>query len=216
MIHGITDLSTFIVGTIVIVLLPGPNSLFVLAVAARRGIGPGYRAACGVFAGDFILMLLSATGAASLLMASPALFALIKTAGALYLSWLGLSLLRNALDTWRPADEPRPPPADSARTERPFRGALLISLMNPKAILFFVSFFIQFVDPAYPQPAIPFLILGLIVQICSASYLSLLIFAGVRLANAFHRRRRIAATATGGVGVLFIGFGARLAAATLD
>jgi leucine efflux protein len=87
--------------------------------------------------------------------------------------------------------------------------------MNPKAILFFVSFFIQFVSPDYPYPGLSFLILGIIVQVCSALYLSVLIFGGAHLAAQFRRRRRLSAAATGGVGGLFIGFGAKLAGAGL-
>lgn len=214
MFYGITDLATFILGTIFIVLLPGPNSLYVMTVASRSGIGPGYRGACGIFVGDAILMLLAATGAASLLHASPALFSVIKYAGAGYLAWIGFGLLRSAPALWRGTahDAERPPSAAG----RPFRTALVISLMNPKAILFFVSFFIQFVDPAYPTPVVPFLILGIIVQICSALYLTALIFGGAYLAEQFRRRRRLSSVATGGVGALFMGFGFKLADATLS
>ena len=98
---------------------------------------------------------------------------------------------------------------------QPFRVALLISLMNPKAILFFVSFFIQFVSPAYPHPWLSFLVLGVIVQGCSMVYLSTLILGGSYLAAVFRRRRKLAALCTGSVGGLFIGFGARLAVAGL-
>jgi leucine efflux protein len=214
MIYGITDLTTFVLGTIFIVLLPGPNSLYVMTVASRFGIAAGYRGAFGIFLGDLILMVLSATGAASLLSTTPALFMLVKYAGAAYLAWMGFGLLRSAVATWRrPAVDDAPPP--SLDDSRPFRSALIISLMNPKAILFFVSFFIQFVDPAYRFPALSFAILGVIVQICSLAYLSLLIFGGAKLADAFRRRRRSAAAATGAVGGLFIGFSAKLADATL-
>lgn len=212
--YGITDLTTFVLGTIFIVLLPGPNSLYVMTVASRSGVAAGYRGACGIFVGDTILMILSASGAASLLQATPQLFLLFKYAGAAYLVWLGVGLLRSAVGIWRRQDDPqagaRPPDPD-----RPFRTALLISLMNPKAILFFVSFFIQFVSPDYPHPWLSFLLLGGVVQICSAIYLSLLIFGGHRLAEAFRRRRRTSALATGGVGGLFVGFGIRLAGASL-
>ena len=61
---GITDLWTYVLGTVFIVLLPGPNSLFVLATAAQGGIAAGYKAACGVFLGDTVLMTLSALGIA--------------------------------------------------------------------------------------------------------------------------------------------------------
>ena len=214
MFYGVTDLTTFILGTIFIVLLPGPNSLYVMSVASRWGVAAGYRGACGIFLGDTILMVLSATGVASLLQTTPALFMVLKYAGAAYLAWVGIGLLRSAFANWRSAAPDTPQaPIDASR---PFRMALVISLMNPKAILFFVSFFIQFVDPAYAHPALSFAILGAIVQVCSAVYLSALIFGGAHLAEQFRRRRRLSAAATGGVGGLFIGFGAKLANATLS
>ena len=214
MFYGITDLTAFVLGTLFIVLLPGPNSLYVMTVASRWGVAAGYRGACGIFLGDLILMILSATGVASLLRATPALFMGLRYAGAAYLVWLGIGLLRAAARQWRgETGEPAvAPPRDAAH---PFRVALLISLMNPKAILFFVSFFIQFVDPAYEHPALSFVILGVIVQICSVLYLSVLIYSGARLAAQFRRHRRVAAGATAGVGGVFIGFGAKLAALTL-
>ncbi len=214
MFYGITDLTTFILGTIFIVLLPGPNSLYVMTVASRWGVAAGYRGAGGIFLGDTILMILSATGVASLLQATPALFMALKYAGAAYLAWLGVGLLRSAVRTWRKGRESEPSmvPVDASR---PFRTALLISLMNPKAILFFISFFIQFVSPEYAHPELSFVILGVIVQVCSALYLSALIFGGAHLAQQFSRRRRLSAVATGGVGGLFIGFGVKLAGAVL-
>ena len=210
---GITDLTTYVLGTIAIVLLPGPNSLFVLSVAARRGVRPGYAAAFGVFAGDTVLMTLAALGAASLLNAVPALFIAIKVVGATYLAWVGIQLLIGAFKRWR-GELPQAQASD-ADLSQPFRKALVISLLNPKAILFFVSFFIQFVDPAYAWPGLSFLALGAIAQVCSAIYLSVLIFAGARLAAAFTARRRTASVATSGVGALFLGFGAKLATASV-
>jgi len=213
MFYGITDIATFVAGTVFIVLLPGPNSLYVMSVASRWGVAAGYRGACGIFAGDTILMLLSATGSASLLRANPTLFLLVKYAGALYLAWMGIGLLRAAVAIWRGRNAAGGEADVDA--SRPFHAALVISLMNPKAILFFVSFFIQFVDPAYAHAALSFCLLGLIVQFFSALYLSVLIFGGAHLALQFRRRRRFSALATGGVGGLFISFGAKLANATL-
>ncbi|MDM7456519.1 MAG: leucine efflux protein LeuE [Tepidimonas sp.] len=220
---GITDLTTFVAGTIVIVLLPGPNSMYVLSVASREGVLRGYQAACGVFVGDTILMALSAAGLASVLAAHPWLFMAVKYAGAIYLGWIGLNLLRTAWRGWhrgppqRLAATPKQSAERSAgRTGRwqPFRRALSISLLNPKAIFFFISFFVQFVDPAYPWPALSFVALGVIVQVCSALYLSALILAGDRLAHAFSARRHLAAWLNAAVGALFIGFGLRLARAS--
>jgi leucine efflux protein len=215
--YGITDLTTFILGTIFIVLLPGPNSLYVMTVASRFGVAAGYRGACGIFVGDTVLMVLSATGVASLLYASPAVFMVLKYAGAAYLAWIGVGLMRMALAMWRGRQvEEVAMEAPDPDVARPFRTALVISLMNPKAILFFISFFIQFVDPAYPHPALSFAILGVIVQVSSALYLSALIFGGAHLAQQFRRRRRLSSGATGVVGAMFVAFSVKLATATLN
>ncbi|AJK45749.1 leucine efflux protein LeuE [Burkholderia plantarii] len=212
---GITDFWTYVVGAVFIVLLPGPNSMYVLSLAAQRGVKAGYRAACGVFVGDAVLMLLSAAGVASLLKANPLLFAVVKYGGAAYLLYLGLTLLRRGSRGLRGGAAPAAA-APRADGERPFRKALVVSLLNPKAILFFISFFIQFVDPTYRYPAVSFVVLGTISQCASFLYLSTLILAGARLAEQFRRRRRLAAGAAGGVGGLFIGFSVKLALATMS
>jgi len=213
MFYGVVNIWTYALGALFIVLLPGPNSLYVMSVASHQGVRAAYRAACGVFLGDTVLMIFSAAGAASLLKAHPVVFMLLKYIGAGYLGWVGLGLLRQALANWRgKASTAAAPLAEAAR---PFRRALLISLMNPKAILFFISFFIQFVDPQAAQPALAFLILGVILQVLSALYLSALIFAGAYLAAQFRRRQRLAAAGTAGVGGVFLGFGIKLATASL-
>jgi len=233
---GITDFWTYVLGVVAIILLPGPNSIFVLSVGARRGVRAGYTAAAGVFLGDTVLMTLSAAGVASLLRAYPPLFLVIKYAGAAYLFWIGFGIIRGA---WRklrgrPASAADAAPASAASASapasasvevhdggaadlrHPFRRAVVISLLNPKAILFFVSFFIQFVQPGYPHPAVSFLVLGAVVQFFSSLYLTTLIFGGKFLAGQFRRRRKLAAGVTTGVGALFVGFGIKLATASIS
>jgi leucine efflux protein len=213
MFFGITNIYAYTIGAFLIILLPGPNSLFVLSVGARRGVRAGYRAAAGVFLGDSVLMALSAAGVASLLRSTPLLFGVVKYAGAGYLAWIGLSMIRAAWRTRRgTADEA---PVVTGNLSGPFRKALTISLLNPKAILFFVSFFVQFVDPQYGAPALSFLILGAICQLFSVLYLSMLIFTGARLASRFRRRRRLSAGLTSSVGAVFLGFGVKLATTSL-
>ncbi|WP_197359981.1 leucine efflux protein LeuE [Ralstonia solanacearum] len=202
---GITEFWTFLLGTIFIVLLPGPNSIYVLTVAARCGVRAGYQGACGVFLGDAILMVLSAAGVSSLLKASPAVFYVVKYTGAAYLAWIG-----------QQQSVPAEPGTGTADQAHPFKKALIISLLNPKAILFFISFFIQFVDPHTALPALSFVVLGLVCQVCSFLYLTTIIFVGARLAAAFRARRRLAAGMSSGVGAMFIGFSAKLATATLN
>jgi leucine efflux protein len=211
---GVTDLPTYLAGLVLIILLPGPNSLYVLSVAARRGIRTGYVAASGGWCGDTVLMTLSAAGVASLLQANALLFGIVKFAGAGYLTWLAVGMLRAAWSMWRTRrervaeelGEAAPAPA----TERPFRRAFVISLLNPKAILFFIAFFVQFVDPAYQYPALSFVVLGSLAQAASVLYLTLLIFTGTHLAAAFRRRKRLSAGATSAAGALFLGFAVKL------
>jgi leucine efflux protein len=254
-VYGITDLLTFVVGTIFIVLLPGPNSIFVLTTATRRGVRAGYWAASGVFVGDTVLMVLAATGAASVLYANPALFTALKYAGAAYLAWIGLGLLKRAWHNWfepgkhaenvaAPLSDPLPGDKSESKNDRipptsisastsisthiraqttpkpnrhltPFRSSLLVSLLNPKAIFFFISFFVQFVDPSYPYPALTFLLLGLVVQAVSLLYLTVLILGGASLAAHFQGRPRLNAVSAATVGILFVAFGLKLADATL-
>lgn len=141
---------------------------------------------------------------------------MVKLGGAAYLLWIGYGMLRAARQLWRERQAATAAAATAAEpaaepVERPFRRALVISLLNPKAILFLLSFFTQFVDPGYGQPALSFGLLGGILQTFSVLYLSLLIFAGTTLASAFRRRKRLSATLTSGVAVLFAGFAAKLA-----
>jgi len=142
----------------------------------------------------------------------------VKYIGAAYLAWIGLQMLRGAVRNWRArkAGESSAQDAAPADESHPFKKALIISLLNPKAILFFISFFIQFVDPHYALPVVSFVVLGLVCQICSFLYLTTIIFVGARLAAAFRARRRLSAGMSSGVGAMFIGFSAKLATATLN
>ncbi|MFD7707457.1 leucine efflux protein LeuE [Streptomyces sp. NPDC059785] len=215
---GVIDLPTYLAGLVLIVLLPGPNSLYVLSVAARRGVRAGYTAAAGVFCGDTVLMTLSAAGVASLLQANAVLFGIVKYAGAGYLTWLAVGMLRAARGMWRTRGErtadAETPAAAAVTDERPYRRALVVSLFNPKAILFFVAFFVQFVDPGYAYPALSFVVLGAFAQVASFLYLTALIFSGTRLAAAFRRRKRLSAGATTAAGALFLGFAVKLTLAS--
>ena len=216
--YGVTDLWTYVFGALGIILLPGPNSLFVLSVATARGVKAGYQGAAGVFVGDTILLVLTALGAASLLRGNPAVFMVVKYTGAAYLAWLGINLVGAAVQKWRSANVPEAQAIAEtpANLAHPFKRALVISLLNPKAILFLLSFFVQFIDPTYQRPAVPFLILSAIVMAFSALYLSALIFAGVRLAQLFRARRRLTGALSSVVGGLFLWFGAKLATTSLS
>lgn len=216
---GTVDLWTYVVATVLIILLPGPNSLYVLSTASRRGRGAGFAAAAGVLCGDSVLMFASAAGLASVFAASPFLYNAVRWAGVAYLAYLASGLLVSGWKTWRAfrrgeaaAQGVSPVAAAPAvRAERPYVRALIASLLNPKAILFFVAFFVQFVDPAYEWPVLSYLVLYVICQTCSVAYLSTLIVAGDRFARLFRERRRLAAAGNGLVGAVMIAFAVKLA-----
>ncbi|MFJ3934517.1 leucine efflux protein LeuE [Streptomyces sp. NPDC090029] len=213
---GVANLPTYALGTLLIILLPGPSSLYTLSVAARRGVRTGFRAAAGVFLGEMALMLLTAAGVGSLLKANAVAFAVVKYAGAGYLGWIALGMIRGAWSSWRARNAPavpESPGAAEAAVERPFRRSVLITLLNPKAILFFISFFVQFVDPTYPYPALSFALLAVVYQSISICYVTVLILAGTYLSAQFSRRKRLSAGLTTGAGVVFFGFAAKLATA---
>lgn len=188
-------LTAFTLGAIAIVLLPGANSLFVATTSLRAGRGPGFRAMRGVFLGDAILMVLAVLSAQAL-SANPVVYTVLIWAGALYLCWLALGLVRSALARLRaklrrtaepePSESPISPPSApnpiiAEPRLRPFRTALVTSLLNPKAILFFASFFLQFIDPASPTPLGDLLVLMLIIEGLSAAYLTVLVLIGANI-----------------------------------
>lgn len=216
---GITDLTTFIIGTTLIVMLPGPNSLYVMSIASRFGVKAGYIGALGVYTGDAILILLTALGAASILHAFPILFIALKIIGAVYLSYLGIKLIYASYQTFKPNKKSQLEQTNTTSRKladiHPYRTALTISILNPKAILFYLSFFVQFVDPHYDYPALTFFLLAMILQCISMAYLSILIFSGTTLASYFNQNYKLTASCVAVVGILFCAFGLKLASSTL-
>lgn len=229
---GITDLWAYVIGCIAIVLLPGPNSLFVMSTAALADRRRAWSAVLGVLVADTIFIVGSALGLVALLRAMPWLFDALRWIGAAYLGWLGLVLIASAWRRWRTDREPTTQAAASgvarARTaadvavagvgaaglgtRRTFHKALAIGLLNPKAMMFYVAFFPLFVDPATGN-WLTFVAMGTILQLCSVVYLVALVLGGGALAAAARRSRLLAAFGRGATGALFIAFGARLAAA---
>lgn len=200
---GITELSAYIIGTIAVIIVPGPNSLYCLMIAGQHGVKIAYHCIAGILLGDCLLMLATTLGMATLLKLYPMLFKAIQFVGGLYLAYIGWQLLYNAWQTWNQ----KAPPKKTHQIVLPqsvFKRALILSLTNPKAILFFLSFFVQFVDPNYPNPAISFLILALILQITSFTYLNILAFVGNQLTKMIKHEIKICSTAI--VGMMFIGF----------
>ncbi|OAT47284.1 putative transport protein [Proteus hauseri ATCC 700826] len=206
---GVLNIWTYLAGMFFIIIVPGPNSLYVLKTSASRGVTAGYRAAFGVFIGDAILIFLAFIGVASVIKASPILFTIVRFLGAFYLLYLGVKIIyanffsqkKNSVEAMN-------------LQEHVFRKALALSLTNPKAILFYISFFVQFIDFNYAHTGLSYLILASMLEAFSFIYLSFLIFGGVALARFFGSRKSIARAGNGIIGLFFMGFATKLAILT--
>lgn len=209
---GIVDFPTYLLGVIFTILFPGPNSLYVLTIASLKGWRAGAWASLGIFIGDAILMISVALGAATLLNSSPSTFNFIRMLGAAYLAWMGYGFIRDGMRRWR-RDQTVVTENGGAHylnTLHPLIASLTLSLTNPKAIFFFVSFFAQFIQPGYAHPAHTFLYLAVVLQLVSMTYLAGLIFLGHYFLGFFKKHFRYAAILWLAVGMLLVGFAAKL------
>ena len=188
-----------ILGAIVIIMVPGPNTLYVLKTAIVDGRRGGFTAAAGVFTGDAVLVFCAYLGIAALMQAHPEVFFWIKMIGAAYLAYLGSKAIYATFIAPRKANS------------KFFRNALALSLTNPKSILFYVSFFVQFIDPTYANPAISYFILAVILEFFSMIWMSTLITVGADLLKFVGRRPSIAKLGNTAVGSLFLMFASKLA-----
>lgn len=214
---GVVNFAEYCLGALFIILLPGPNSLYVLSAASDQGRRAGTLAALGVLLADTILITLTALGAAAVLKAYPLLFQTIQYLGGAYLAWMAFGMMQGAWIGWRTrhlALSAEAPERAMQKTSL-FIKAFTIGLFNPKAIVFLLSFFVRFVDSNYAQPLISFAILGGTLQVFSALYLGVLIFSGHRLAAFFRQKRGLSAGLLCLTGSLFLYFAAQLVLARL-
>lgn len=201
---GVLQFWTFFAGVIVIILMPGPNSMFVLKTSISQGPSKGWQALAAVLIGDGVLILLSYLGVASLLLTSPELFRWLRYLGAAYLLYLGVQILLSLR-------KPEQVVIQTSQQGSVFRKSLLLSLTNPKAILFLMSFFIQFIDNSYSAIWVPYLMLALVLEVVSFAYLTTLIYTGQLLANFFRDQPKVGQAGNLLLGLLFTGFALRLA-----
>jgi threonine/homoserine/homoserine lactone efflux protein len=199
---GITDVWQLVAATMVFLMLPGPGTFCVLTCTGQRGLRGGFSALAGLMLGDAVLMFLAAIGVAALLQANPLLFKGMQYLGAAYLAYLGLRLLL-AKGGGGGAVVPFSNAAD-------FRRGFLVTLINPKAIVFYMAFFPLFIDPVMHQGSVTFLAMGGVISSCTLFYGGLLVLVGNAAARRLARNRRIATFASKAAGVFLIGFGIKL------
>lgn len=204
---GIHDLPAFAVAVLLFLMLPGPGTFTLLTASGRFGILAGYLTMAGLMVGDQLLIAAAALGVAALLQAEPMMFRALQFVGAAYLVWVGLQLLRAPVSDAAPnasATEQRP-------THRHFQHGLLVALVNPKAILFYVAFLPLFIDPVHHQGAWTLISMAAIIALLSVLWCSTLVLAGQWGARRLASRPTIGRWLRGAVGVCLVGFGLRLA-----
>ena len=200
---GVTDYGTFVVTIIVFLLIPGPGNLALVLSTSKGGVRGGLAATTGVILGDQVLMWLAVAGVAALLAAYPAAFHVVQWVGAGYLAWLGGFML---------TAKPGAAPVLNIRPRQFLRQAFFITLLNPKAILFYMAFFPLFVDPQRQQ--------GLVTYAFMAATIAALTFlyglAATLITHFFAERVRanpkISLVLEKLAGVFLIGFGVKLVA----
>ena len=203
---GVLNYLTYMVGAIFIILVPGPNTFFVLKTGVAHGVRKGYLAAAGVFIGDAVLMFLAFAGVATLIKTTPVLFNIVRYLGAIYLLWMGGKMLYAVL-TQRDGHSSSDSEPGSAILKR----SLTLSLTNPKANLIYVSFSVQFIDVSAKTPGLAFFILALTLEIISFIYMSFLILSSSFVTRYVKTKKKLAKIGNSLIGLVFVGFAARLA-----
>jgi threonine/homoserine/homoserine lactone efflux protein len=199
---GIADYGAFVVAIIVFLAIPGPGNLALLTATGKGGVRSGVAATLGVIAGDQVLLWLAVAGLSALLINYPSIYSSIQWAGAAYLIGLGYSLF-NA----KPGDAP----VLNMKPDHYFRQALFITVLNPKAIVFYMAFFPLFVDPAIHQGLLTFAVMAATIAVLTLAYGLVVVLLVHYLAERVRANPIVTVMLNKLAGVLLIGFGLKLA-----
>lgn len=199
---GIADYAAFVTAVIVFLMIPGPGNLALITSTGKGGIKGGLAATLGVIAGDQVLMWMAVVGVAALLTAYPAAFHAVQWLGAAYLAWLGLKML---------AAKPGDAPLLNIQPHHYLRQAMLITLLNPKAIVFYMAFFPLFVDPARHQGLLTFGAMAMTIAALTFAYGLVVVLLAHFLAERLRARPAVSKLLNRLAGLFLIGFGIKLA-----
>jgi leucine efflux protein len=199
---GVADYGAFVVAVIVFLAIPGPGNLALITSTGQGGVRAGLAATLGLILGDQVLMWLAVAGVAALLAAWPVVFGAVQWLGAAYLAWMGLRML-----TAKPGDRP----VIRMHAGRYVRQAFVITLLNPKAIVFYMAFFPLFVDPARHQGLLTFAVMALTIAALTLVYCVGIVLLTRRFALALQGSPRITRWMNRAAGTLLVGFGVKLA-----
>ncbi len=200
---GVADYGAFVVAVIVFLLIPGPGNLALITSTSKGGMAGGLGATFGVIAGDQCLLWAAVAGVSAVLANYPTAFHIVQWAGAVYLAWLGIKLLLA-----KEGDAP----ILKIRPRHYFQQALVITLLNPKAIVFYMAFFPLFVDPAQHQGLKPFAAMSLTIAVITFIYGLCSVLITYYLAERIRAHPKISGFLNKAAGLFLIGFGLKLAA----
>jgi threonine/homoserine/homoserine lactone efflux protein len=192
-----TTLLTFLAACTLLAVTPGPGVIYIVTRTLSQGRAAGASSVAGVACGNMLNATGAAVGLATLFAVSSLAFTLVKFAGAAYLIWLGIKLLREGANS----DVAAAPVVVKAHIGRVFRDGVLVALLNPKTTIFFAAFLPQFMQP--DAPALPqALLLGAIFVVVAATsdlvYVTLASWLAPRFAGGAARAGRYGRYASGG------------------
>ena len=199
---GIADYGAFVAAIVLFLAIPGPGNLALISSTGKGGVKGGLAATLGVMAGDQVLMWMAVAGVAALLAAYPAAFNAVQWLGAAYLAWLGFKML-----VAKPGDAP----ILHIRPRQYFQQALGITLLNPKAIVFYMAFFPLFVDPVRHQGLVTFGAMAATIAALTFLYGLVVTLLTHHLAERLRASPRISGGLEKLGGLFLIGFGVKLA-----
>ena len=204
---GTHDLALFILSGLLLNITPGPDMLYIAGRSTAQGARAGAAAALGVGAGVFVHITAAALGVSALLIASATAFAILKLAGAAYLVFVGLSLLRGSAVA-RDAPRARLAPAPMRAI---FIQGFVTNALNPKVALFFLAFLPQFIDAGAPSKPLAFVLLGVIFNVQATLWNLFVAWSTARMTHAVPARA--IAWFNRCIGAFFVYLGVRLALA---
>jgi len=199
---GVADYGAFVIAVIVFLAIPGPGNLALITSTGKGGIAGGMGATFGVIAGDQVLLWAAVAGVSALLAAYPRAFHLVQWVGAAYLAWLGAKMLFS-----KPGDAP----ILKMKAGHYFRQSMFITLLNPKAIVFYMAFFPLFVDPLRHQGLTTFGVMSATIAALTFVYGLSAVLLTFFLAARLRANPRISSALEKAAGVFLIGFGLKLA-----
>jgi threonine/homoserine/homoserine lactone efflux protein len=199
---GIADYGAFVVAIIVFLAIPGPGNLALLTATGKGGVRSGMAATLGVIAGDQVLLWMAVAGLSAVIINYPGLYNSVKWVGAAYLIGLGYSLFKS---------QPGDAPVLNMKPDHYFRQGLFITLLNPKAIVFYMAFFPLFVDPAIHQGLITFGVMAGTIAVLTLGYGLVVVLLAHHLADRVRANPIVSVILNRVAGALLIGFGLKLA-----